>query len=136
MEGKLPDLYVISPFRDPVRNLKRLLQGRGGALRGVTGGGAWMESHVGTIHTFQGKEAEGVILLLGAGRGAKPGSRTWAGQTPNMLNVAATRAKRSLYVVGNRALWKGAGFFTDAADSLPEIDVEVWDRVQPLPRLG
>lgn len=125
-EERLPDLYIISPFRDPVRNLKRLLRGRGGSLNKISGGDDWMESHVGTIHTFQGKEAESVILLLGAGRGAKDGSRVWAGQTPNMLNVAATRAKRSLYVVGNRQLWKGAGFFADAANSLPHIGTEEW----------
>jgi hypothetical protein len=122
----LPDLYVISPFRDPVRNLKKLLKGRDGALAGMAGAGDWIERHVGTIHTFQGKEAEGVILLLGAGRGAKAGSRAWAGQTPNMLNVAVTRAKRCFYIVGNRTLWKGAGFFTQAADCLPAIDADSW----------
>ena len=125
-EDRLPDLYVISPFRDPVRNLKKLLRGRGGALANRNGAGEWIDSHVGTIHTFQGKEAEGVILLLGAGRGAKAGSRTWAGETPNMLNVATTRAKRSLYIVGNKVLWKGAGFFTEAANTLPNIEAEVW----------
>ena len=67
------------------------------------------------MHTFQGKEAEAVILMLGAGRGAKEGSRTWAGRTPNLLNVAATRARRALYVVGNRLDWQGAGFFREAA---------------------
>lgn len=127
-EGRLPDLYIISPFRDPVRNLKRLLLGRAGALNKIPDGGDWADGHVGTIHTFQGKEAESVILLLGAGRGAKDGSRVWAGQTPNMLNVAATRAKRSLYVVGNRELWKSAGFFADAARALPSIDAEGWFR--------
>ena len=70
------------------------------------------------MHTFQGKEAEAVILMLGAGRGAKAGSRVWAGETPNLLNVAATRAKRVLYVVGNRAEWQGAGVFAEAARAL------------------
>jgi len=43
-----------------------------------------------------------------------------------MLNVAATRAKRSLYVIGNCQLWKGASFFADAASCLPHIGTEEW----------
>jgi superfamily I DNA and/or RNA helicase len=78
------------------------------------------------VHTFQGKEAESVILMLGAGRGAKPGSRNWAGSTPNLLNVAATRARRSLYIVGNREQWRGAGVFAEAADLLAVRRPEAW----------
>ena len=81
---------------------------------------------MGTVHSFQGKEAESVILVLGAGRGAKPGSRKWAAGTPNLLNVAATRAKRSLYIVGNHDLWSGVGYFIEAADMLPVVSAEDW----------
>lgn len=35
----------------------------------------------------------------------------WAGATPNLLNVAVTRAKERLDVVGNRELWRTAGNF-------------------------
>jgi len=116
----LPDIYVICPFRVPARRLRALLRGTSAVLPSLTGKARqdWLERRVGTIHTFQGKEAEAVILMLGAGRGARPGSRNWAGRTPNLLNVAATRAKRALYVVGNRADWKGVGVFTEAASSL------------------
>jgi len=31
-----------------------------------------------------------------------------AGGRPNLLNVAVTRAKEVLYVIGNRQLWQGA----------------------------
>ncbi|WP_161626759.1 DEAD/DEAH box helicase [Sphingobium lactosutens] len=124
----LPDLYIISPFRVPIVNLKALLTRRDAALSKLSRRRAevWLDHHVGTLHTFQGKEAESVILMLGAGRGAKNGSRKWAGRTPNMLNVAATRAKRSLYVVGNRELWKGAGVFATAAEMLPVVPADVW----------
>ena len=67
-----------------------------------------------------------MILMLGGWAGAKPGSRAWAGETPNLLNVAATRAKRALYVVGNRKEWLGAGVFTEAARTLQPVPGSAW----------
>ncbi len=115
-----PDLYVISPFRNPSFQLRSLLLRTPGVLPGrpIKEREEWIKKRIGTVHTFQGKEAEAVILMLGAGRGAKPGSRNWAGSTPNLLNVAATRAKRALYVVGNRQEWQSAGVFAEAAHRL------------------
>jgi superfamily I DNA and/or RNA helicase len=131
-----PDLYVISPFRMPPFLLKRLLLQTPGFLAGRSAKEreAWVKTRVGTVHTFQGKEAEAVILMLGAGRGAKPGSRNWAGSTPNLLNVAATRAKRSLYIVGNRQEWQGAGVFTEAAHRLDVRGGQEWLKASLLPR--
>jgi hypothetical protein len=119
-----PDIYVISPFRIPARNLQNLLGEGDDAEPGFGAGRPSLAGRVGTVHSFQGKEAESVILVLGAGRGAKPGSRKWAAGTPNLLNVAATRAKRSLYIVGNHDLWSGVGYFTEAAGLLPVVSAE------------
>ena len=123
-----PDVYVISPFRMPASRLRAMLLGTQGVLPGWsrTDRRDWIEHRVGTVHTFQGKEAEAVILMLGAGRGAKAGSRTWAGATPNLLNVAATRAKRVLYVVGNRTEWQLAGVFAVAAEVLEPRSARDW----------
>ena len=123
-----PDLYVISPFRVPAFRLRKLLLQTPTVLAGrpTKEREDWIEKRVGTVHTFQGKEAEAVILMLGAGRGAKPGSRNWAGSTPNLLNVATTRAKRSLYIVGNRDEWRGAGVFSQAASMLDIRKPEEW----------
>jgi superfamily I DNA and/or RNA helicase len=131
-----PDLYVISPFRMPCFRLRKLLLQTLGVLPGrpIKEREAWVNKRVGTVHTFQGKEAEAVILMLGAGRGAKPGSRNWAGGTPNLLNVAATRAKRSLYIVGNRQEWQGAGVFAEAAHRLNVREGQKWLQTFSLPR--
>ncbi len=129
-----PDIYVICPFRMPAARLRAMLVGTPGVVPGLsrTERRAWIEHRVGTVHTFQGKEAEAVILMLGAGRGAKAGSRTWAGATPNLLNVAATRAKRVLYVVGNRTEWQSAGVFAVAAEMLEPRSPREWLRLDQL----
>ena len=123
-----PDVYVICPFKLPALRMRALLLGTPGVLPGQAAEArrGWIGRRVGTVHTFQGKEAEAVILMLGAGRGAKPGSRAWAGGTPNLLNVAATRARRALYLVGNRAEWAGAGVFADPARELPVVSGRAW----------
>ena len=37
------------------------------------------------------------------------GTRGWAAGTPNIVNVAASRAKDYFYVVGNYSAWQGIG---------------------------
>ena len=73
----------------------------------------WTRERIGTIHTVQGREAEAVIFVLGTPNGDQTGARGWAGKEPNLLNVAVTRAKEAVYVIGNRSLWRSAGMFND-----------------------
>lgn len=97
------DISVITPFKAVQENLKRLL-------------GDTMVS--GTIHTMQGKEAPIVIMVLG-GNTEGSGARNWAVSEPNLLNVAATRAKRRFYVIGDRNDWQNRALFCDVMDILP-----------------
>ena len=73
---------------------------------------------VGTVHTMQGKEADVVILVLG-GDPARPGARRFATEEPNLLNVAVRRARRRLYVIGNRDFWGSQPYFDVLAARIP-----------------
>jgi len=91
-------IRVISPFRQVATESANVHREVLGEACSDEDRGKW----VGTVHTMQGKEADAVILVLG-GNPDKPGARTFATETPNLLNVAVTRARRRLYVIGNRA---------------------------------
>jgi len=103
----MPDLYAISPFRTARRGLEELLEQQfpSWGVRRKAAFERWLAKSVGTVHTFQGKEAEAVVLLLG---GRTPDAIDWAAGTPNLLNVAVTRARRRLYVIGDRDAWSQA----------------------------
>lgn len=100
----MADVFLISPFRSVVNKL-RLIAGKRPGLQ------------AGTIHTVQGKEADVVILVLGGNPG-KDGAKAWASQTPNLVNVAVSRAKHRLYVVGDRERWRRYAYFDECAAHL------------------
>jgi hypothetical protein len=116
-----PDIFIITPFR-MVQDQMRQLVIRNADLVGQLSdrrAREWAFEQIGTVHTFQGREAESVIFLLGAPNQNQNGARSWAAWPPNILNVAVTRAKRTLYVVGNRDLWQSHGAFKTLSAQLP-----------------
>jgi superfamily I DNA and/or RNA helicase len=105
-----PDVFVITPFKIVEQEMRRRIDRETDLLRafGVKTD-VWSRDRVGTIHTFQGREADTVILLLGAPNAGQHRARQWAASPPNIINVAVSRAKQNLYVVGSAAAWAGAG---------------------------
>ncbi|MBR7652942.1 DNA2/NAM7 family helicase [Brucella oryzae] len=105
-----PDVFIITPFKIVEQEMRRRLDREIDLLRtfGVNID-EWSRDRVGTIHTFQGREADTVILLLGAPKASQHRARQWAASPPNIINVAVSRAKQNLYVVGSAAAWAGAG---------------------------
>lgn len=113
-----PDVYVISPFRVVAAKMRRALLAERELMAALGIDDRWVGERVGTIHTAQGREADGVVLVLGAPDRAHAGARMWAGQDPNILNVAVSRAKGSLYVVGSAAAWRRVGHVARLAEVL------------------
>jgi hypothetical protein len=113
-----PDLYVITPFRIVADRLRRIVRDTRVLQNWVDDEWRWVNERVGTVHTAQGREAEAVIIVLGAPNPTHTGARNWAGRTPNILNVAVTRAKEVVYVIGNRKLWREAGLFAELDEFL------------------
>lgn len=114
-----PDIFLITPFRIVAQRLRQTLLQSGILAGWTTTPSSWVRDRVGTVYTVQGREADTVIMLLGAAEPQRRGARSWAGETVNQLNVAVTRAKENLYVIGNRFEWASAGHFASLERALP-----------------
>ena len=120
--GVKPDIYIITPFVIVAKRLRQAVRESGVLQNWIEDEEwRWTNERIGTIHTVQGREADAVILVLGAPLPTQSGARGWAGGRPNLLNVAVTRAKEVIYVVGNRHLWRDVGWFRELDKHLPPL---------------
>ena len=116
------NILVIAPFRAVANQVRDTIAD---VLHQCTGcnsseANRLASSQVGTVHTSQGREADVVFIVLGSRAGKrKEGSRSWVNGSPNLLNVAVSRAKRRVYVVGNLADWKNGTYTYRIAKDLP-----------------
>ena len=102
------DIIAIAPFRDVANKLSQLSN----KYKGLKAG---------TIHTAQGREAAVVFLVLSADP-EKDGAKAWAAESVNLVNVAASRAKRRLYVIGDKDAWAQHNYFRELAEILEPED--------------
>ncbi len=83
-----PDLFIITPFGIVAQELRRRLE-RGGHSQ------EWVNNRVGTIHTVQGREADTVILVLGAPKSSQFSFRRFGGRSRAARRVKFPPANRS-----------------------------------------
>lgn len=123
LQNGFPNLYIISPFKTVANNIKSLLKK---ALHKHYPNYAqddiddWVDKFCGTVHTFQGKEANEVIIILGCDEKSGEAAAQWAGKKPNILNVAVTRAKYRVAIIGDSNLWRKVPNFDFAYKALCE----------------
>ena len=114
------NLYVISPFTTVINGLKNDIK-KAFKDENKEAVNNWCNTCLGTVHKFQGKEANSVILLLGCDNNSKS-SAQWAAQAANILNVAATRAKKRFAIIGDLELWGKLNFFKEAKEVLDKFN--------------
>lgn len=131
------ELYIISPFNSVVDKLQseifkqfkndKNLKKECDNYRATSGEKTtddtlikreWLKNFVGTVHKFQGKEAKVVLFVLGCDSTSGLGAAKWAGSKANILNVAVTRAKQTIVIIGDKNLWKDIPYFKNAVSIL------------------
>ncbi|MBW7982585.1 DEAD/DEAH box helicase [Enterobacillus tribolii] len=132
----LQSIYVITPFKAVKYALCELLEKRALAAWRQSSPSikskelaTWRQKCVGTVHTFQGKENDVVIFVLGCDKDNNGGAH-WAASKPNLLNVALTRAKRHIFIIGDPAVWQTLNGFRNVAQELPTLPPSPADAVQ------
>lgn len=118
---ELPDVFVITPFAAVSSQLIRLVNTE---LENQTENiWSWTKRSIGTVHTFQGKEADIVYFVTGTDD-ATDGAANWSCMKPNLLNVATTRAKKEFYVVGDLPRFKDKQYYSVIVEKFEKFKKE------------
>lgn len=92
LRRQFPDasIGIVTPFRDQFQAIRNHAIVNG--LQNVK---------VDTVHNYQGDEKDIMILSLVVTNDAKPGKAYFINKESYLINVAVTRARSTLYIVGN-----------------------------------
>ena len=99
-KGSLRDKWtmgVVTPYKRQRNYIESLLGGTG--LLDILGS----RLKVGTVHTFQGSEADIMIFSPVIANGADAKAAEWISKEEGLLNVALTRARKVLHIVGDKS---------------------------------
>lgn len=94
---------VVSPFKAQAHYIEDLLVKKFGSEKISS-----MNIRVATAHKFQGDERDYILLSTVVSAGSDEFSLKFA-NTPNLVNVAVTRSRRQLHVIGNAQVCQAAG---------------------------
>lgn len=114
-----PSVFVISPFTEVQSRIKSLTRSK---LYSIYDNDKekvrkWVNKSIGTVHTFQGKEANKVYFVVGTDD-TQNGAVNWSCEKPNLLNVAVTRAKKEFYILGDQDRIKSRPYYSTINENL------------------
>ncbi len=98
-----PSLGVVTPFRPQANRIRELTEqsiGEADLQR--------LEFTVSTAHGFQGDEKDIMIFSPVISQNTPASAARFIGRTPNLFNVAITRARSELHIVGDMAAVKNS----------------------------
>jgi len=91
---------IVTPFKAQADLIGRELRDLGAAADRV---------RIGTVHTFQGGQCDAIIFSLVATESISGGGLRFFDRDENLWNVAITRAKAHLLIIGDRSFWQQHG---------------------------
>lgn len=99
---------IITPFVNQKNLIARKLRERG-------------LGHIpcGTVHSFQGDEKDVILFSTAVGKGTAPSTYKWISRNRELINVATSRARNKLVVLGNLAGIRG--LHQEAEDDFYEL---------------
>lgn len=117
----IPNLYIISPFKSVENGLNKKIEDyfkfeNNELKKNIV---KFCRNNLGTVHKFQGKEANEVIFILGCSESTNNFAITNFVKS-NIVNVAVTRARYRLYIVGDYRIWKNNEHLKKAYDIIRE----------------
>ena len=95
----LGTIGVVTPFRQQANRLQDALFESETKLYDAL---IRANAHIDTAHGFQGDERDVIILSLCSGPGMPSGSRSFLRENGNLFNVAVSRARALVNIVGNK----------------------------------
>lgn len=123
----IPSLYIISPFSTVAKGVRKALEEcRPHGVNEKTWD-SFLDNNIGTVHKFQGKEAQEVIFMLGCDSSAS-GAVRWV--NPNIVNVAASRARQRLYVIADYNVWKHNESIRTMKRIMDTAWIDLWNESQ------
>lgn len=107
--SKYNRIFIISPFKSVSNGMKEYIKRKFNNIEDKILKN-WVNNCIGTVHTFQGKDAEEVLFVLGCSSKSE-GAMNWVVSKANIINVACTRAKYRIAFIGKFDDWKNRRYF-------------------------